>query len=137
MWRVLYSYRPGDWSHVLMEVTCIQCGFGEYGGPYCLPEFSHRLGTGCQLIFSTHRIGMGCISIWNVVDMVCRRHGLDTQRVYQTGLGSFRRVMSSWHPTVRSEIWRGRISMGRVMSPKQSGRITLMQMGSVVAGQEV
>ena len=53
------------------------------------------------------------------------------------GLGSFRRLKSSWHPTVMSVMWPYIISMGRVRSPKQSGRITLTHMVSMVAGQEV
>ena len=84
-----------------------------------------------------HSTLLGCISILSAVDMECGRQGLGTRRVYQTGLGSFRRLKYSWHPTVRSGMWPYRISMGRVRSPKQSGRITLMHMVSMVAGQEV
>ena len=60
--------------------------------------------------------------------MECGPQGLGTQRVYQAGLGSFRRLRFSWHLTVRSGMWRSRIFMGRV---------TLMHVVSVVAGQEV
>ena len=84
-----------------------------------------------------HSTLLGCISILSAVDMECGRQGLGTRRVYQTGLGSFRRLKYSWHPTVRSGMWPYRISIGRVRSPKQSGRITLMHMVSMVAGQEV
>ena len=68
------------------EVTCIQCGFGEYGEPYCTSEVSHILGTGCQLIISTPpywaAFPYGMWSIWSVgfrdwTHNVSTRHGLD------------------------------------------------------------
>ena len=164
LWRVLFSYMPGDWSHVLMEFIwhsrCNTIRAGTPGEPrgtisrqhglaprrtgskWAFPEVTHSVWfwwiwwtilpfrsqsqTGHWVSVNPfHSTLLGCISILSAVDMQCGRQGLGTRRVYQTGLGSFRRLKYSWH------------SIGRVRSPKQSGRITLMHMVSMVAGQEV